>query len=94
MTTATVHANGTTTRKTTCPVTRQQFTSTAKPLTVNINNQPLTASPKQFSTGSIGFFANGKVQVTVDGVPVMCQVSMNITVIGSKDLPSSTPDAQ
>ena len=84
-----------TARKTTCPVTRSQFTSTAKALTVAIANQPLSASPKQFSTGSFGFYANGKVTVVVDGVPVQCQVSLNVTVIGSKELPleSSAPAA-
>jgi hypothetical protein len=85
-----------TVRKTSCPVTRQQFSSTAKALTVAISGQPLAASPKQFSTGSFGFYANGKVSVLVDGVPVQCQVSLNITVIGSKDLPqdASTPEVQ
>jgi hypothetical protein len=87
-TTATATSTATTTaRKTTCPVTRQQFASTAKPVTVAIAGQPLAASPKQFSTGSVGFFANGKVAVVIDGVTVQCQVSVNITVIGSKDLP-------
>ena len=84
-------ANGTTARKTACPVTRQQFTANAKPVTVTIAGQPLAASPKQFSTGSVGFFANGKVTVVIDSAPVQCQVSVNITVIGSKDLPSSSP---
>ena len=87
MSTATPTSTVNGTRKTSCPVTRQQFTANAKPLTVAINNQPLSSSPKQFSTGSMGWFANGKVQVVIDGVPVMCQVSTNITVIGSKDLP-------
>jgi hypothetical protein len=78
------------TRKTTCAITRQQYTANAKPVTVAINNQPLSASPKQFSTGSMGWFANGKVSLIVDGIPVQCQVSLNITVIGSKDLPFDT----
>jgi hypothetical protein len=91
---STVTTTSTTARRTSCNVTRQQFTSTAKSVTVTIANQPLAASPKQFSTGSMGWFANGKVSLVVDGQPVMCQVSLNITVIGSKDLPSSTPDGQ
>ena len=84
--------------RTTCPVSRQQFTATAKPVTVNIGEQALSASVKQFSTGSMGWFANGKVTVLVDGVPVQCQVSMNITAIGSKELPEApttiTPEVQ
>jgi hypothetical protein len=84
-----------TARKTSCPVSRAQFTSTAKALTVAISGQPLSASPKQFSTGSFGFYANGKVTIVVDGQPVQCQVSLNITVIGSKDLRDATaPEVQ
>jgi hypothetical protein len=75
--------------KTACPITRNQFTTAAKPVVVNIANQPLNASPKQFSTNSVGWFANGKVSLLVDGVPCMCQVSLNITVIGSKELPEA-----
>jgi hypothetical protein len=84
--------------RTTCPVSRQQFTSTAKPVAVNIQGQVLSAAVKQFSTGSMGWFANGKVVVEVDGVPVACQVSLNITAIGSKELPEApmtiTPEVQ
>jgi len=91
MSTATATSPVNSTRKTQCPVSREQFSTHAKPVTVAINNQPLSSSPKQFSTGSMGWFANGKVQVVIDGIPVMCQVSTNITVIGSKDLPNSSP---
>ena len=84
----------TTARKTCCPVTREKFTAHAKPVTVAISNQPLSASPKQFSTGSMGWFANGKVTVVIDGVPVLCQVGLNVTVIGSKELPAQEPVGQ
>ena len=79
----------TTTRKTSCPVTRTQFTSKAKDLPVSISGQPIQAVVKQFSTQSFGWYANGKVTITVDGVPCLCQVGLNITVIGSKDLPGA-----
>ena len=76
------------TRKTTCPITREQFNAHAAASTpaVQIAGQALMVAAKQFSTGSMGYFANGKVQVVINGIPVMCQVGLNITVIGSKDL--------
>src|SRR5262249_1201526 len=82
-----VHSMSTTnatTRTTTCTLARAQFAGTAKPVTVAINTHQLSASPKEFSTGSCGWYANGKVQMVVDGMPVQCQVSLSVTVIGSK----------
>ncbi|MFO0578021.1 MAG: hypothetical protein U1A78_28760 [Polyangia bacterium] len=71
--------------KTTCPVTRTQFKETAEPLKVVINGQELIAEPKEFSTGSFGWFLNGKVLVPVGGKNVSVQVGMNLTVVGSKE---------
>lgn len=52
---------------------------------LNIAGQLMSAAPREFSTGSLGWFGNGKVTVLVDGQPVVCQVSCNITAVGSKD---------
>jgi hypothetical protein len=73
--------------KTTCPVSRQQFRSKAQPVTVTINNTPFQAAVKEFSTGSLGWYLNGKTMVEVDGVPVAVQIGLNLTVVGSKELP-------
>ena len=37
------------------------------------------------STGSFGWYMNGKTLVTIDGKPVSVQIGMNLTVVGSKD---------
>lgn len=44
----------------------------------------IVAEKREFSTGSVGWNGNGKVTLMVDGKPVRCQVSLNVTVIGSK----------
>lgn len=82
--------------KTTCPVTRPQFRTKAKPVTVVINGVPLIAEVKEFSTGSLGWYLNGKTAIDVDGTPVSVQIGMNLTVVGSKDLPkdAETPAAE
>ena len=82
--------NTTTNSQTSCPITRAQFASGGAKGTpaVSIGGQPIGCTPKTFSTDSIGYYGNGKVQVMIDGVPVMCQVGLTITVIGSKDLPA------
>ena len=73
--------------KTLCPVTRVQFTEKAEALKVVINGQELLADPKEFSTGSFGWYLNGKIIVPIDGKNVSVQIGMNLTVVGSKELP-------
>ena len=46
---------------------------------------------REFSTGSFGWYVNGKASIVVDGKPIQCQVGMNITVVGSKELPRPNP---
>jgi hypothetical protein len=71
--------------KTSCPVSLTQFTEKAEPLKVVINGQEMLAEVKTFSTGSFGWYMNGKTLVTVDGKPVSVQIGMNLTVVGSKE---------
>ena len=71
--------------KTSCPVSLTQFTEKAEPLKVVINGQEMLAEVKQFSTGSFGWYMNGKTVVTIDGKAVSVQIGMNLTVVGSKD---------
>ena len=73
--------------KTTCPITRAQFTAKAKPIAVTIGVQKFDAGVKEFSTGSLGWNINAKMTVEIDGVRVPVQVGMNLTVVGSKELP-------
>jgi hypothetical protein len=73
--------------KTTCPITRPQFASGAKPVEVIISGNKMTAHPKEFSTGSLGWYLNGKTEIEVNGVMVTVQVGLNLTIVGSKELP-------
>ena len=73
--------------KTTCPVSRSDFKATAKPVSVTINNVPLQAVVKEFSTGSLGWYLNGKTTIDVGGTLVAVQIGMNLTIVGSKELP-------
>lgn len=69
---------------TVCPITLEQFRQGAKPLNIEIKDRSLVAEVKEFSTGSFGWYLNGKVTVEIDGVRVPVQVGMNLTVVGSK----------
>ena len=77
--------------KTTCPVTRQQFKQTAKAIEVVIDGQKMIAEPREFSTGSLGWNINGKITLQVGETRVTVQVGMNLTLVGSKELPKDAP---
>jgi hypothetical protein len=71
--------------KSPCPVSKTHFIEKAEPIKLVINGQELVADKREFSTGSFGWFFNGKISVAVDGKPVSVQVGLNLTVVGSKD---------
>jgi len=71
--------------KSPCPVSLSQFLEKAEPVKVVINGQEMLAEVKSFSTGSFGWYINGKTIVTVDGKPLSVQIGMNLTVVGSKE---------
>jgi hypothetical protein len=71
--------------KSPCPVSRTQFLEKAEAIKVVINGQEIIADKREFSTGSFGWYYNGKISVTVDGKPLSIQVGLNLTVVGSKE---------
>ncbi|OWK46966.1 hypothetical protein [Fimbriiglobus ruber] len=75
-------------KKTSCQVTREQFRKGAKAVTVVINGIPQIAEVKEFATGSLGWYLNGKTMIEIDGTPVSVQIGLNLTIVGSKDLPA------
>lgn len=81
--------------KTTCPVTRAQFQQLAKPVEVVIDGTKLQAMNREFSTGSLGWNISSKMTIKVGDTPVTVQVGLNLTIVGSKDLPkdAKAPDA-
>lgn len=75
--------------KTACPITRSQFRAAAKPVQLTIDGKAMDMEVKEFSTGSIGWFANGKVTIELNGQKVTCQANLMLTVVGSKELPTA-----
>ena len=69
-----------------CPISRKDFITKAKPLSIRVGETLISGDVKEFSTGSFGFFSNGKLTVEIDGVPVKMQMNLLFTVIGSKEL--------
>ena len=71
--------------KSSCPLSQSQFLAQAEPLKVSINGQEMLAEVKAFSTGSFGWYLNGKTTASVGGKAVSIQIGMNLTVVGSKE---------
>jgi hypothetical protein len=77
--------------KTTCPVSRKEFTEHAKAVEITLNGQAMRVPVKEFSTGSLGWYLNNKINMELNGKDVTVQIGLNLTIVGSKDLPRDTP---
>ena len=74
-------------KKTTCPISRAAFLEKAPKIKIQIGEHKFDADPKEFSTGSLGWYLNGKISVEIDGINVPVQIGLNLTLVGSKELP-------
>lgn len=80
-------------KKTSCPISRADFRAKGKPMKVTINDKEYLVQTKEFSTGSLGWNLNEKTTIDIGGTPVSVQIGMNITIVGSKELPPDAPAA-
>ena len=71
----------------TCPISLSKFLGSAQPVRVEISGNGMMAEVKEFSTGSFGWYLNGKTVIDVAGTPLSVQIGMNLTVVGSKEAP-------
>jgi hypothetical protein len=74
--------------KTNCPITREEFRNHAQAIEVAIAGSPQLAEVKEFSTGSLGWYLNGKMPLKIGDKVVSVQIGMNLTIVGSKELPA------
>jgi hypothetical protein len=72
--------------KTPCAIGRQEFKGNAQAVSFEIAGTPVSAEPREFSTGSFGWYYTGKVNIVVNGKTLPVQVGCNLTVVGSKDV--------
>ena len=73
--------------QTTCPISREHFRTTVTEIPVTIAGKTVMVDPKEFSTGSLGWYLADKVQIEVGGKKCTVQVGLNLTIVGSKALP-------
>ena len=76
---------------TVCNITRDEFRTKAKAIKVTLECDGKTyvayANVKEFESGSLGWNLSDKWTPCLDGRDVRCQLGLNITAIGSKELP-------
>lgn len=61
--------------------TKKQLDDAVSAIVVAVDGQQIAGSKKAFSSGSVGWNANGKVVIS----GLTCQVSCNVVIVGSKD---------
>src|SRR5258708_263911 len=71
--------------KSPCPISKTQFLDKAEPVKITIGTSELVADKREFSTGSFGWYYNGKTTITVDGKLLSVQIGLNLTVVGSRE---------
>jgi hypothetical protein len=74
-------------------ITRAEFRELAEPVEVVINGNSMQALVKEFSTGSLGWYLNAKTPIKVGDKTVNVQIGLNLTIVGSKDLPKDESSA-
>jgi hypothetical protein len=74
-------------KTTQCPISRKQFIKVVSALDLGKLLQGRFAAPKEFDSGSFGWFFNDKVTVELDGKLVKVQPTISLTVVGSKNAP-------
>lgn len=70
-----------------CNISRKEFNDGAQQVVVEVGGQCLGADPREFSTGSIGWFHSGKVNIKIGDKVVTAQANLTLTVVNSKNLP-------
>lgn len=75
-------------KKTTCPISRADFRAKAKPINVTLAGMSQMAEVKEFSTGSLGWYLNGRTTIEIDGQHVPVLINASLVIVGSKELPT------
>ncbi len=68
-----------------CPVTKEQWAKGKKPLLATVAGVQIVLNPKDFDSGTLGWFGNGSFIADIDGVPVKVTFQVQGFVPNSKN---------
>lgn len=61
----------------------KKFLESGKAIAIDVDGNSLRGEPRSFSSGSMGWYLGGKVEIEVAGQTVWAQVGCNIVIPGS-----------
>lgn len=64
-------------------IEKEEFLVQGQPLAIKIGESTVVATPREFKTGSLGWYAGEKVTIVINGKPIKVQVGLNMIVVGS-----------
>jgi len=67
----------------TMKMSKQKFEKSAKALVVDVDGNTLRGEPRSFSSGAMGWYLGGKVELSIGDQTVWAQVGMNVVIPGS-----------
>lgn len=75
-----------------CQITRAQFRTGCPKGSVVMAKivEEIGLAQKEFSSGGFGYYGGGKINVTIDGEVVKCQVGINVSIVNSKHAEDGT----
>lgn len=65
-------------------ITKSKFLNSGKKITIDIDGNTLTGDPREFSSGNLGWYLTGKIEIALDDQNIWSQVGMSITIPGSQ----------
>ncbi|GAB5372198.1 hypothetical protein AAMO2058_001644900 [Amorphochlora amoebiformis] len=66
-------------------MSKKYFLDYAKEIAIDIHGNKLTGKARDFSSGNLGWYLGGKIEIPVGKKNVWCQVGINVTIPGSKE---------
>mmetsp|Transcript_26506 Transcript_26506/g.49545 ORF Transcript_26506/g.49545 Transcript_26506/m.49545 type:complete len:201 (-) Transcript_26506:249-851(-) len=69
-----------------------EFMNGAEPLEIEIWGNKLKGLPRSFTSGNLGWYLCGKIEVPINGHTVWAQAGLNITIPGSKEWENDEED--
>jgi len=67
-------------------VTRAEFEGSADVLKLKVDKTTIELEPREFKTGSLGWYAKDRIPMMVNGKKVLCMAQFQLVAIGSKEV--------
>lgn len=65
-------------------ITKSCFLDSKKDIKIDIDGNILSGMPREFSSGNLGWYLTGKIELNINGEKIWSQVGLNITIPGSQ----------